>query len=119
MVGNRCVLEDLTTHQGVVKMSNTKASLIAKVREAYSHNAFVEVTIWHVPRPVPGCTHAYKYRLAYVVSNECVLRYDNEQGKGDHRHFVDGETAYEFTSVGQLYSDFLTDVKLWNRWRLR
>lgn len=61
------MLEDLTTHQGVVKMSNTKASLIAKVREAYSHNAFV-VTIWHVPRPVPGCTHAYKYRLAYVVS---------------------------------------------------
>lgn len=101
-------------------MSNTKeAILIAKEREAYSPAGFSDITIWHLPRPVPGCTHPYKYRLAYVVSKECVLRYDNEQGKGDHRHFVDGETPYEFTSVEQLYSDFLNDVLIWNRWRLR
>ncbi|WP_321797333.1 toxin-antitoxin system TumE family protein [Caballeronia sp. J97] len=119
MAGTPKVLEYLTTHYGVVKMSNTKANLIAQIREAYSSNAFVEVTIWQVPQPVPGCTHSYKYRLAYVVSKVCVLRYDNEQGKGDHRHFVDGETPYEFSSVERIYSDFLTDVNRWNRWRLR
>jgi tRNA (Thr-GGU) A37 N-methylase len=38
------------------------------------------------PQAVPPSTHAFKYRLAYVVGGECVLRYDNERGKGDHRH---------------------------------
>ena len=36
-----------------------------------------------------GSTHDYKYALAYVVAGQCVIRYDNEAGKGDHKHFGD------------------------------
>ncbi|SAL45204.1 hypothetical protein AWB74_01940 [Caballeronia arvi] len=98
-------------------MSNRKAIKIIGLREKVYPGAFVELSIWQVPEPVSGCTHPYKYRLAYVIDGECVLRYDNERGKGDHRHFANVETPYTFRSVSQLYADFYANVQVWNRWR--
>lgn len=74
---------------------------------------FVEVIVWKLPEPLSGSTHSLKYRLAYVVANECVLRYDNEAGKGDHRHVGTQETPYVFVSVDQLLDDLLADVAAW------
>jgi hypothetical protein len=34
-----------------------------------------------------------------VVDGVCVLRYDNEAGKGDHKHIGTVETAYVFESL--------------------
>ena len=109
----------MTTDQGVVRMSNRKAILIIDERELFSPGTFVELIMWQLPEPIPGCAHSYKYRLAYVVSDECVLRYDNERGKGDHRHFAGVETPYVFRSVEQLHADFLSNVQVWNKWRSR
>ena len=67
--------------------------------------------IWSVPAAVPGCAHSYKYSLALVVDGECVLRYDNERGKGDHRHFRDKESSYAFVSLEILMDDFEIDVQ--------
>jgi hypothetical protein len=50
---------------------------------------------------------------AYVVSGVCVLRYDNESGKGDHRHIGNVETAYRFTTPDRLLVDFWQDVDRW------
>ncbi len=61
-----------------------------------------------------GSSHSYKYRLAYVVQGRCVLRYDNEPGKGDHRHLGEAEQPYTFVSVDQLLDDFLADVAAWS-----
>ena len=66
-------------------------------------------------QPVPSSSHAFKYRLAYVVAGECVLRYDNERGKGDHRHFGPEESSYAFSTPDQLMVDFNADVIRWNR----
>lgn len=63
-----------------------KAVLIEKSRTVLGEAVFFEVVLWHLPDPVPGSAHPFKYRLALVVNGECVLRYDNERGKGDHRH---------------------------------
>ncbi len=60
--------------------------------------------------PVPGCAHSYKYRLALVVNGICMLRYDNEQGKGDHKHLGDEETPYAFSTPARLVADFWNDV---------
>ena len=60
-----------------------------------------------------GSLHSFKYRLAYVVGGKCVLRYDNELGKGDHRHTGRKEKPYDFVSVDQLLDDFLADVARW------
>jgi hypothetical protein len=55
-----------------------------------SRRAFVEIVIWKLPRPLPDSKRAFKYRLAYIANQRCVLRFDNEAGKGDHRH-LDGD----------------------------
>ena len=57
---------------------------------------------------------SFKYRLAYIVNQVCVLRYDNEVGKGDHRHFGRRQSAYAFTTPEQLVADFQQDIARWN-----
>lgn len=47
------------------------------------------------------------------VDGVCVLRYDNEAGKGDHRHLGKTEMQYAFTTIEQLYADFMSDVSSW------
>jgi len=39
------------------------------------------------------------------------VRYDNERGKGDHRHDGDQETSYSFISVEQLIQNFKADIE--------
>ena len=75
---------------------------------------FIEVVVWRLPQPLSGSTHSLKYRLAYVVDGECVLRYDNEAGKGDHRHYGNEESAYVFSDPDQLTRDFGADIARWN-----
>ncbi len=91
-----------------------KAELLLHERHQVSEESFAELRIWRVPSPVRGSGHTYKYSLAYIVTGKCVLRYDNEAGKGDHRHFGTDEHPYAFTDPVQLLSDFWADV---NRWR--
>jgi hypothetical protein len=93
-------------------MNNMKAGLLMRERRVLEVG-FIEVIIWRLPEPLSGSTHNFKYRLAYIVESECVLRYDNESGKGDHRHMGGGETTYVFVSVDQLLDDFLADVAAW------
>ena len=103
----------LTTHADVGKLTNVKATELLRRRIPYSEVAFAELVLWQLPNPLPGSTHSYKYRLAYVVGGICVLRYDNEPGKGDHRHFGVVESPYTFTTPEQLYADFMADVSNW------
>ncbi|MGY5789586.1 toxin-antitoxin system TumE family protein len=72
---------------------------------------YFEVVLWHLPNPVPGSMHPFKYWLAFVVNGECVLRYDNERGKGDHRHLGNREEPIEFTSLEALYDAFQADME--------
>ena len=90
-------------------MSNMKAALIQKDRTSLGNNCFVEIVIWQVS-PVPGSAHGYKYRLALVIDDACVLRYDNEAGKGDHKHLGGCEFPYTFTTPEQLVHDFWADA---------
>ena len=92
-----------------------KAIELARARIVYSPTAFAELVLWRVPMPVAGSTHEFKYRLAYVVDGVCVLRYDNEVGKGDHRHFGGRESSYAFKSPDELIADFQRDIARWNR----
>ena len=76
---------------------------------------FAELVLWSLPKPLPGSPHAFKYRLAFVVEGECVIRYDNEAGKGDHRHVHGRESAYEFVDVEKLLVDFQRDIRRYLR----
>lgn len=63
--------------------------------------------------PLPGSVHGFKYRLALVVNGSCVLRYDNESGKGDHKHVGQDEHPYLFSTPKALLDDFWNDVDTW------
>ncbi len=89
-----------------------KAELLMRERRVLA-DGFIEVVVWSLAEPLSGSTHSLKYRLAYVVRSECVLRYDNEAGKGDHRHVGTKELPYRFVSVDRLIDDFLSDVATW------
>lgn len=91
-----------------------KARPILDRRLQLAAGAFAELALWAVPRPVRGSAHGFKYRLAYVVNGVCALRYDNETGKGDHKHVGGVETAYAFSSPEDLLADFWNDVKRWD-----
>ena len=71
---------------------------------------FVQIVVWQVPQPVPPSEHRFKYRLVYVVDGARVVGYDNERGKGDHRHLGDEEMPYTFVDVPTLLDDFWVDV---------
>ena len=87
-----------------------KAVLIHQFKQAYGRGR-IEGVIWRVPTAVPPTEHGYKYRLVYLISGTRVVGYDNERGKGDHRHVGQKEMSYRFVDVPTLLRDFLTDVE--------
>jgi hypothetical protein len=92
-------------------MRVVKATLVVRHRITYEDEHFAEVVVWVVPQPLAGCLHTYKYRLAFVAHGECVLRYDNEAGKGDHRHAGGSEGKYRFSTLDRLFADFERDIR--------
>jgi len=44
----------------------------------------------------------------------CVLRFDNEAGKGDHVHYGSTESSYQFVSIDELLADFSKYIQRWN-----
>ena len=90
-----------------------QATLLLDQRRALDARTFVELVLWQLPRSARGSNHPFKYRLALVVDGICVLRYDNEAGKGDHRHLDHGEQPYSFADTDTLLADFWRDVEEW------
>lgn len=91
------------------------AELILDDRYPQGNDAFVAIRVFRVPGKVPGSTHDLKYSLVYVCGGVCVLRFDNEAGKGDHFHRAGQEMPYRFTSLEQLMVDFWTAVDDWSK----
>jgi len=90
-----------------------KAKQIFNRRVAITKDSFAELVIWEVPEPLAGSTHNYKYRMALVHYGVSVLRYDNEAGKGDHKHVGVDEQSYIFKDVDKLIQDFVEDIRRW------
>jgi hypothetical protein len=82
-----------------------KARLLYREKYIYADGAIREMVLWQLP-------DGLKCRLYYGLANgTCLLRYDNETGKGDHRHFLDKELPYRFKNVETLVADFLSDIE--------
>jgi hypothetical protein len=90
------------------------ARLLLRERRIIGEGRFADIVIWRLPRPVPGSKHRFKYRLAFVVDEVCVLRFDNETGKGDHKHVGAEQAAYPFTTLEQLVADFWNEIDRWS-----
>ncbi len=86
------------------------AELLLRSRNAHA-GGVVEMVVWRVPRPVPPAAHAFKYRLVFVRGGDRLVGYDNERGKGDHKHLLGQQMVYVFVDIDRLIADFLGDVE--------
>lgn len=94
-------------------MQYMPAVLLAHAKEVRDDGSIVEIVIWELPEPLRPSTHRYKYRLHYGIAGASRVRYDNERGKGDHRHIGKREEDYAFVTLEQLLEDFRRDVEGW------
>ncbi|MBD8152260.1 toxin-antitoxin system TumE family protein [Pantoea agglomerans] len=78
-------------------------------------NAFATIRILQVDPAILGSQHQYKYSLAYIVDGLCVMRYDNERGKGDHKHIGEREYPVTFSTIENLIASFQADINLLRR----
>ncbi|MGH6631255.1 MAG: toxin-antitoxin system TumE family protein [Nevskiales bacterium] len=88
-----------------------RATLAYHDKLVYPDGGIVEMTIWRLPGHEPQRPHRLKYSLYYGKGGRRIVAYDNERGKGNHRHYGNRETPYRFESVERLIADFLADVE--------
>ena len=88
-----------------------KAQRIFYDKALLPDGSIVEMVIWQLPKSSSDRPHGLKYRLYYGRDNARVVGYDNERGKGDHKHIYNTEKRYQFTSVDKLIADFLADIE--------
>jgi hypothetical protein len=93
------------------------AELVIRERYQYPDGDLAELVVWRVPEPVPPTTHGFKYRFAYISGGRRVLGYDNERGRGDHRHVGETEEAFAFSSVDELLARFVAEIEDYRRCR--
>lgn len=87
------------------------ARLIFRSKLVYPDGCIREMVLWQLPKPTPDRPPGLKYRLYYgLADGTCLVRYDNETGKGDHRHYRKREEQYAFKDVDGLVEDFLRDI---------
>ena len=88
-----------------------KASLLLRDRKNFADGIVIERVVWQLPEASIERPHGLKYRLYCGRSGRCLVRYDNEAGKGDHRHYGNLEQPYRFVSLEQLLMDFDADIR--------
>ena len=89
-----------------------KAKLIYREKFIYADGAIREMVLWQLPEKTSDRPHGLKYRLYYGLDNgTCLVRYDNESSKGDHKHIKGREESFQFKGVEELVTDFLEEIE--------
>jgi hypothetical protein len=93
-------------------MAKAKAALLLDFK-ARQGTLLLQMVMWQLPVSSCGRPHGIKYRLYLGRNGETLVRYDNEAGKGDHRHVGPEETEepYAFTTVEKLVADFRAECE--------
>lgn len=87
------------------------ASILLDRKAVLASGAIIQIKVWRLPKPTAERPHGLKYSLFYGWPGERRIAYDNEAGKGDHRHLGPKEEPYTFTTLAQLIADFERDVR--------
>lgn len=88
-----------------------KATRLFRDKTTLPDGSIVEMSIWRLPATDRERPHGLKYSLYFGMSGERWVGYDNERGKGGHKHIEGRELRYHFVSVEKLVADFLADVE--------
>jgi len=85
--------------------------LILGERSEQTDGSFFEIIVWRLLKPIPPCTHLFKYRLVWIKDGCRQIGFDNERGKGDHFHRLGKEYVYTFVSIEKLIDDFRQEIE--------
>lgn len=88
-----------------------KAEKILDVRNVFADGSFLVIRVWRVKEPVLPSGHQFKYSFFYGRRGERLVLFDNERGKGDHKHIREVESKYVFESIEKLTEDFMDAVR--------
>jgi hypothetical protein len=88
-----------------------KATLIVDEKTVYPDGTIVQMVVWVLPERDLERSHGLKYSLFYGMPGIRLVGYDNERGKGDHKHLGSLQVPYRFTSLEKLIADFRDDVQ--------
>ena len=80
-------------------------------------DVLIEMVIWELPTLSEERPHGLKYRMYCGRAGKCIVRYDNETGKGDHCHHGLSEESYHFESLEKMIEDFRNDCSRLAGWR--
>ena len=83
-----------------------KATLLVSEKTSYPDVTIMQMVAWSLPKPDPERPHGLKYSLFFGLKGKRLVGYDNERGKGDHKHIGPFEVPYEFQSLPRLFADF-------------
>jgi hypothetical protein len=86
-----------------------EATLVLRRREVLPNGIVLDMVIWQLPKPTKDRPHGH--RLQAHRGGRTLVRYDNETGKGDHRHVRREQARYAFVSMARLIEDFIADVE--------
>jgi hypothetical protein len=87
-----------------------KARLYSNQKIRLPDGSVISIVIW-IAESTEERPHGFKYRLNFSGSDGATLvRYDNERGKGDHKHIGVNQTKYKFKDIDKLLEDFWHDV---------
>jgi hypothetical protein len=95
----------------VGRLSVPKAEKILDVRNEFQNGTLLVIRVWLVPTPVPPSPHRFKYSFFLGRSGERLVLFDNERGKGDHKHIRNVESSYHFESIEKLTADFMATLR--------
>ena len=88
-----------------------KAEKILDVRNVFDDGSFLIIRVWRVVDPVPPSPHRFKYSFFYGRAGKRLVLFDNECGKGDHKHIGEIESGYVFESIAKLTADLMAEVR--------
>lgn len=88
-----------------------KATLVISRNITFDNGTVAQIVVWELPVPLIGSLHRYKYRLYFGKAGVCFVRFDNEHGKGDHKHVAGFEEVYAFRDIPTLLDDFLAEME--------
>ena len=88
-----------------------RATLVIDRKITLEDGSIIQAVVWELPIPLKGSPHHYKYRLYFGLHGECLVRFDNEQGKGDHKHVMGEEAPYIFRDIPTLLKDFRHEIE--------
>jgi len=97
-------------YYSILDISYKMSELIFHEKRILSEKELVEMKIWRVPKS-EDFPDRVKYSFVYVKNKERILGYDNERGKGHHRHYKNEETKIDFKDPETLLNQFKEEIE--------